>query len=127
MAHQHAAARDDTPVWSDPHKNPPVDDAMIFAAMDRGHIEPRLTRALLQRQSGWMDWSVSEFKQLNQYNAQEMFGDSVHRPPQCNVLPLIWTYLVKNDGTKKARCVCNGSTTRKGSVTLDHSYAAALN
>ena len=63
---------------------------------------------------------------LNQYHAQEMFGDPVRRPTQCNVLPLIWTYLVKNYGTKKARCVCNGSPTCKGSVTLAHTYAAAL-
>ena len=48
---------------------------------------------------------------LNQYHAQEMFGDPVRRPTQCNVLPLIWTYLVKNDGTKKAQCVYNGSPT----------------
>ena len=126
MAHQHHAARTDTPPWTDPHNLPPVDDAMVFAAMDRGHIKPRLTRAFLRRQSDWMDWSLSEFKQLNQYHAQDMFGDPIQRPPGCNVLPLIWTYLIKNDGTKKARCVCNGSPTRQGSVTLAHTYAAAL-
>ena len=55
-----------------------------------------------------------------------MFDDPVRRPHGCNALPLIWTYLVKNNSTKKARCVCNGRPNRRGSVTLDHTYAAAL-
>ena len=126
MAHQHHAAKHDTPPWSDPHSTPPTSDSNIFAAMDRGHTKPRLTRAFLKRQSDWMDWALSEFKQLNQYHAQGMFGAPTSRPPQCNVLPLIWTYLIKSDGTKKARCVCNGSPSRRGSVTLAHTYAAAL-
>ena len=42
------------------------------------------------------------------------------------MLPLIWTYLIKNDGTKKARCICNGSSYRKGSDILAYTYAAAL-
>ena len=126
MAHQHHAAKHNTPAWSDPHNPPPTDDAAVFAAMDRGHIKPRLTRAFLKRQADWMDWALSEFKQLNQYHAQGMFGDPVRRPPASNVLPLIWTYLIKPDGTKKARCVCNGAPSRRGSVTLAHTYAAAL-
>ena len=73
-----------------------------------------------------MDWQLSEYKQLNQYHAQGMFGAPMQRPPRSNVLPLIWTYLIKTDGTKKARCVCNGSPSRRGSVTLAHTYAAAL-
>ena len=109
MAHQHHAAKHDTPPWSDPHNTPPVSDSNIFAAMDRGQIKPRLTRAFLKRQSDWMDWALSEFKQLNQYHAQGMFGDPTRCLPQCNVLPLIWTYLIKSDGTKKARCVRNGT------------------
>jgi len=33
---------------------------------------------------------------------------------------------MKSDSTKKPRCVCNGSPSRCGSVTLAHTYAAAL-
>ena len=120
------AARNDTAPWSDPHNLPPVEDSIIFAAMDRGQIKPRLIRAVLRRQSDWMDWSVSEFKQLNQYHAQDMFGKPIRQPRDCNVLPLIWTYLVKNDGTKKARCVCNDISNLQVSVTLSHTYAVAL-
>ena len=43
-----------------------------------------------------------------------------------NCLPLLWTYLIKDDGRKKARCVCNGSPSKKGTVTLGHTYAASL-
>ena len=73
-----------------------------------------------------MDWSVSEIKQVNQYHAQGMFGSPTRTPPGYNVLPLIWKYLIKNGGTKKARCVCIGSPSRKVSVTLDHTYADVL-
>ena len=73
-----------------------------------------------------MESSVSEYKQLNQYHAQGMFGEPVRPPRSCNILPLIWTYLIKSDGTKKARCVCNGSPSHRGSVTMAHTYAAAL-
>ena len=48
-----------------------------------------------------MDWSLSEFKQLSQYHAQYVFGKSIKRPPGVNVLPLIWTYLLKTDGKKR--------------------------
>ena len=56
-----------------------------------------------------------------------MFGKPIKQPPGENVLPLIWTYLLKTDGTKKTRCVCNGSPPRRGSVILAHTYKAALN
>ena len=126
MAFQHNATISNTAAWADPHNLPPVNDGMLFAAMECGHLKPRLTRAFLRKQSDWMDWATSEFKQLNQYHAQQMFGDPIRKPLQCNILPLIWTYLIKSDGTKKARCVCNGSPSRRGSVTLAHTYAAAL-
>lgn len=41
-------------------------------------------------------------------------------------MPLLWTYLIKPDGTRKARCVCNGSLRIKGAITLGKTYAAAL-
>ena len=33
---------------------------------------------------------------------------------------------VKDDGTRKARCVCNGAPNMAGSVTLAQTYSAAL-
>ena len=43
-----------------------------------------------------------------------------------NVLAMIWVYLVKTCGRKKARCVANGNPQQKGSVTLANTYAACL-
>jgi len=74
MAHQHHTAKKNKPAWPDPHNPPSVSDDSIFAAMDRGYIKPRFTRVFLKRQSDWMDRALSEFKQLNQYHAQSMFG-----------------------------------------------------
>ena len=55
-----------------------------------------------------------------------MFGEPTCPPPNSNILPLVWTYIIKTDGIKKDHCVCNGSPNRKGSITLAHTYAAAL-
>ena len=43
-----------------------------------------------------------------------------------NVLAMIWVYLIKTCGRKKARCVANGNPKMKGSVTLANTYAACL-
>ena len=86
----------------------------------------KLTRRYLKSQPDWNDWKQSEAKQLEQYRKQQMFGDPQPKPKDSNVLHLLWTYLIKKNGVKKARCCCNGSPGRKGSVTLDHTYAACV-
>ena len=58
--------------------------------------------------------------------AQDMFGPPEPAPCTGNILPLIWNYVIKLDGTRKARCVANGSPRLKGSVTLSRTCAAAL-
>jgi deoxyuridine 5'-triphosphate nucleotidohydrolase len=87
----------------------------------------KLTRRILLKQEDWNDWKLSEHKQLNQYYDQGTFSPPMQRPKdKCNVLPLLWTYLIKDCGTKKARCVCNGSSKQKGTVTLGDTYAGSL-
>ena len=88
----------------------------------------KLTRRKLQNLPAfeWSEWQQSEYLQLDQYEKQNTFGTPIPRPPGSNCLPLLWTYLIKDDGRKKARCVCNGSPSKKGSVTLGHTYAASL-
>jgi hypothetical protein len=54
-----------------------------------------------------------------------MFSSPCPLPPHANVLPFLWTYLIKDDGTKKARCVCNGAPS-KGTVMLGPTYAGSL-
>jgi hypothetical protein len=87
----------------------------------------RLTRGELLKQDDWHDWQDSEFLQLDQYNAQGMFGDPVQVDKDDAVFYLVWTYGIKTlDGRKKARCVCNGSS-RSGSVKiLDEMYANCI-
>ena len=86
----------------------------------------RLTRRILKERTDWSDWNKSEFKQLDQYQSQSTFGKHQPLPTGANVLPLIWTYLIKDCGTKKARCCCNGSPKMKGTVTLGETYAGSL-
>ena len=86
----------------------------------------KLTRRKLQKlpESEWIQWRDSEFLQLDQYEQQGTFGEPQPRPMGCNCLPLLWTYLIKDDDRKKARC--NGSPSKKGTVTLGHTYASSL-
>ena len=55
-----------------------------------------------------------------------MFGQPCPLPQDANVLDLLWTYLVKVDGTKKARCVCNGQPKFKGTVIFGYTFAKML-
>jgi len=86
----------------------------------------KLTRRILMKRDDWNDWKQSEAKQLEQYKQQGMFGEPEPRPNKANILSLLWTYLIKSDGTKKARCCCNGNPGRRGSITLAHTYAACV-
>jgi hypothetical protein len=86
----------------------------------------QLTRHFLLQQDDWKDWEKSEHKQLNQYEAQKTFGNPCQLPKGANLLPLLWTYLIKDSGTKKAPCICNGSAKMKGTVTLGDTYAGSL-
>jgi len=85
----------------------------------KAYVPNKLTRKYLMKQKDWLDWKMSEFKQLvDQYEQQQMFGPPEPRPVSANILHLLWTYLVKSDGTKKSRCCCNGNPGKKGSITL---------
>jgi hypothetical protein len=78
----------------------------------------RLTRGKLLNQDDWSDWQGSEYLQLDQYDAQGMFGKPVAVTQEDAVFHLVWTYAIKVvDGRKKARCVCDGST-RSGMVRI---------
>jgi len=89
-------------------------------------IVEKLTRRILMKRDDWNEWKESEAKQLNQYEQQGMFSEPQPRPDKANILHLLWTYLVKAEGTKKARCCCNGNPGRQGSITLAHTYAACV-
>lgn len=42
--------------------------------------QTKFTWRQLWARDDWTDWENSEFKQLNQYRAQDMFGEPVPRP-----------------------------------------------
>ena len=86
----------------------------------------KLTRKRLKAQADWHEWQASEWKQLDAYLDQDMFEQPEPRPRGVNLLNLLWCYLIKDDGRKKARCVCNGSKKMQGTVTLAETYAASL-
>jgi len=86
----------------------------------------KLTRRLIQKRDDFESWVASEQKQLEQYHLQRTFEPPEPRPQDANLLSLIWVYVLKDDGTTKARCVCNGSKNMRGSVTLAETYAASL-
>jgi hypothetical protein len=83
----------------------------------------RLTHGKLLWQDNWCNWQALEFLQLDQYNAQTMFGLSVAVESTEAVFNLIWLYGIKAvDGCKKAQCTCDGSP-RSGQVwVLDKTY-----
>jgi hypothetical protein len=87
----------------------------------------KLTRRILMTQDDWSDWEQSEWKQLDQYEKQFMFGTPCPMQKRDAVFNLIWSYAVKvEDGRKKARCTCDGST-RGGAVrVLDHTHANSI-
>lgn len=56
-----------------------------------------------------------------------MFGDPEPQPADkgVNVLNLLWCYLIKDCGRKKACYVCNGSKHMRGTVTFAETYCVA--
>ena len=86
----------------------------------------KLTRSKLRKRTDWLDWRNSEHKQLQQYEAQSIFGEPCMRSPNANALPFLWTYTIKSAGTLKARGVCNGSKLQLGLVTIRNTYAGSF-
>ena len=82
----------------------------------------------MKSQPDWSEWVASEWKQLDQYEAQNTFGSPCSLPPGANCLSLLWTYTIKQDShkTKKSRCVCNGRPSNPGTVTWGYTYTKAL-
>jgi hypothetical protein len=63
----------------------------------------KLTRGKLVNQEDWLAWQDSEYLQLDQYDAQGMFGDPVAAKDDAAIFHLVWTYVIKAlDGRKKA-------------------------
>ena len=55
-----------------------------------------------------------------------MFGEPCILPPNANVLNVLWAYSIKDDGTLKARMVCNGKLSNKNTVIFGYTFAKSL-
>ncbi len=83
-----------------------------------------LTRGKLLKQPDWDEWQTLEYLQLDQYNAQGMFGQPVPIHNNMAVFHSVWTYVIKAlDSQKKARWACNGSPRSGQAKILDETYA----
>jgi hypothetical protein len=84
----------------------------------------KLTRGKLLKQPDWDEWRASEYLQLDQYDAQGMFGNPVEVDSDAAVFRTVWTYAIKAlDGRYKARCTCDGSPRSGQARILDETYA----
>jgi hypothetical protein len=63
----------------------------------------KLTRGKLTKQLDWDEWLAPEYLQLDQYDAQGMFGDPTEVDSDAAVFCTVWTYAIKAvDGWYKA-------------------------
>jgi hypothetical protein len=85
----------------------------------------KLTRRRLLLQPDWSDWEAAEFKQLDAYDSQGMFGTPTIPPPNASLFYWVWVYVIKvhENNRKKARAVCDGSTRGSASVVHGNTYA----
>ena len=87
----------------------------------------RLTRGKLLKQPDWDEWQASEYLQLDQYDAQGMFGQPVPMVEDMSVFHSVWTYAIKAlDARKKARWTCDGSPRSGQAKILDETYAKCV-
>jgi hypothetical protein len=113
-------------LWDDKSTWPTVTDETIHHAIASDQVTAKLTRCNLKQRSDWQTWKESEFKQLNSYKAQDMFGSPIRRPPKATVLPFIWTYVFKDLVKPEAHGTCNGDKRYGKAVTLAHTYASCI-
>ena len=84
----------------------------------------RLTLGKLMKQPNWDEWQASEYLQLDQYDAQGMFGMTVPWMEDMSVFHLVWTYAIKAlDARKKARWACDGLPQSGQAKILDETCA----
>jgi hypothetical protein len=87
----------------------------------------RLTRGKLLKQPDWNEWQMSKYVQLDQYDAQGMFGQPVPQVDDMAVFHSVWTYAIKADDLQKKACLaCDGSPRSGQAKILDKTYAICV-
>ena len=82
---------------------PNIDHSLLNPVINKIDT-PNLTRSKLIKQDDWDEWENAEKQQLDLYETQQMFSNPTKLPNEhgLNVLAMIWVYLVKTCGRKKA-------------------------
>ena len=60
------------------------------------------------------------------YEGQDTFGTPCELPVGANILDLLCTYMIKDDGRLKARCVCNGQPSNKNKLVIGYAFTKIL-
>jgi len=81
-------------------------------------------KQLLKRED-YPEWKQSQYKQLDQYETQGMFGEPMQMPTGTGASFMLWTYMIKMCGTKKARMVFDGARNREY-TTSGYTYANSV-
>jgi hypothetical protein len=89
-------------------------------------VAKAFTKKQRQKRDNWSEWQQGIYKQLDMYWNQGMFSTPMTLPQNANALHILWQYNLKACRTKKCRMVCNGSPRQKGTITIRHTYANAL-
>jgi hypothetical protein len=89
-------------------------------------VANRLTRKGLKNQPNWNEWQSSDFLQLDDCDAQGMFGAPCAPDPGRALFHWVWLYKIKeneNNHLKKACAVCDGSTRGGQAQVQEQMYA----
>jgi hypothetical protein len=102
----------------------------LYELVDLGDVLNVVTRVMhllrgkVLKQPDWDEWQSLEYLQLNQYDAQGMFGQPVPIEEEMSVFHSVWTYAIKAlDSHKKACWACDGSPRSGQAKILDETYA----
>jgi hypothetical protein len=61
----------------------------------------QLTQGCLILQDNWHEWNSSEYTQLDQYEAQGMFGSPIIVSSDNAMFNLVWIYAIKDVNNRK--------------------------
>jgi hypothetical protein len=87
----------------------------------------QFTRKQLMKREDFNLWLEAEYKQLDTHENDGMFGKPCPRPQNAIVLRSIWSYMVKWDGTRKARNCGDGRPLRDAHYRrLEAVYTACI-
>jgi hypothetical protein len=94
-------------------------------SIDQNDLGKSFTLKDLKKRPDWNKWQQARYTMLNSYHDQGMFGAPMEAPKHVNIHHMIWKYLIKMDGVRKACMVCDGSP-RQGTITLGHTFANSV-